>query len=127
MIHNQTATNIPFSLDHFSQLLISREEGLVISVNTSIDKSDEPMAGFGIILQVDPSEMKALVGVNVDTPFLEVSGQISTKKPQNRPLEIKLITKTDSEQSELLNHEMQVCLMYTRCAVNYFSLVLFHW
>jgi len=105
IMHNQTATNIPYSWDHFAQLMISREEGLLISFNTSIDKSDEVLIGFGSILQVHPSDMKVSTGMNVDTPVVDVSGRICLAKPERGLLEIGVITKSDSDKSDLLDHE----------------------
>lgn len=109
IIHNQTATNIPYGLDHFAQLLISREEGLLISVNTSIDKSeDEVLVGVGMVLQIDPSDMEAHIGFNVDTPFVEGSARVEVSKPERGLMQISATTKTESDNNAALNHKLEV-------------------
>ncbi|OQV25960.1 putative Apolipoprotein B-100 [Hypsibius exemplaris] len=104
LVHNATATNIPFSFDHFTHFLISKQEGLKVSMNSSIDKNDETYFSIGSIFQVNPRDFVIRAGVEVGTPFLDHSARAEIKKTRDEAqVEVKLTSKAEPE-SRIAQH-----------------------
>ena len=107
MVHNATATNIPFSMDHFAHFLISKQDGLIISLNCSLDKDDQTFVGLDAIFEADPQEMAIRAEIEIDTPFFDHTGRVEVKQTGRSEIQCKTISKTESQSqwTEYLQHD----------------------
>lgn len=112
LVHNATATNIPFSFDHFSHILINKEDGIIISTNSSIDKNDQTFVDMDAYLQIDPKDMEIRGAVQLDTPVLDGTAEVEVKKSAKNLIEAHLTTKTESQSTmtQALEHDLKATI-----------------
>ena len=109
MVNNATATNIPYESNNFVHLLINKEDGLVMTMNMSIDNDNRELMGMDGLLQIDPKDMEARATLSINTPFLDGEGQAEMKMPAKGRMETRMSSKTeaDSQTYDFLAHKME--------------------
>jgi len=111
-VHNATATNTAFSLDHFSHFLVNQEDGLVFTTISSVDKDDKKYVEVTADFQIDPQDLEAKAEATFDTPLLDGSGKVEVRKT-GRSVKVKVTTKADSQLREagfdidFITHELE--------------------
>lgn len=111
MVNNITATNIPFESNNFAHLLVDKENGLVATMNVSIDNTnnDKEVMGLDALLQIDPKDMEARATLSINTPFLDGEVDAEAKMPTKGQMETRVTTKTEADSStyDSLTHKME--------------------
>jgi hypothetical protein len=107
VVHNQTATNIPYSLSHLGRFTVSRTEGLALSTNTFIEKFGETLVGGGATLIIDLAQKKADIDTHLTLPNLNAVGHAGLSQSRRGPVQLNIETMTKSDKLDLLNHDLK--------------------